>query len=271
MNGEMLIDAVVTWVDGNDPVWQEERNKYNPNKQQDGSANRYRDWDLLKYWFRGIEKFAPWFNKIYFVTWGHLPTWLDISNPKIRIVKHSDYISQEYLPTFSSRTIEMNVHRISGLSEHFVYFNDDMFLIKPVKASHFFKKGLPCDMAVLKPISYDKWTIGLYTKLNELIVIGEHFNKRDCIKKNFTKFFNLKYGKYLIENICNMLYSNFTGFRCTHSPYPFLKKTFDNVWENAYEIMDETCKTSSEVIAVSIPGYLNIGKFVKGILHQKMI
>ncbi|MBQ6357217.1 MAG: capsule biosynthesis protein CapK, partial [Solobacterium sp.] len=39
--------------------------------------NRFKDWGLFKYWFRGVEKFAPWVNKIYFITWGHVPTWLD--------------------------------------------------------------------------------------------------------------------------------------------------------------------------------------------------
>ena len=83
------IDFVVMWVDGNDPEWQKKKNKYDVNAKSDGSIYRYRDWDLLQYWFRGVEKFAPWVNKIYFITWGHLPKWLNriIQKLKLLIIK----------------------------------------------------------------------------------------------------------------------------------------------------------------------------------------
>ena len=56
--------------------------KYSHNPKGNG-VNRYRDWNNLRYWFRGVEKFAPWVRKIHFVTWGHIPDWLDTTNPKI--------------------------------------------------------------------------------------------------------------------------------------------------------------------------------------------
>ena len=64
------IDFVMIWVDNNDPEWQKSYNQYKPNnnKKEDASIVRYRDWDNLKYWFRGVEKFAPWVNKIHFIT-----------------------------------------------------------------------------------------------------------------------------------------------------------------------------------------------------------
>ena len=128
MSENYPIDFVVTWVDGNDPIWQAEKAKYSPNKNADNRNVRFRDWDNMQYWFRAVEKFAPWVNKIHFVTYGHLPKWLNTDNPKLNIVKHSDFIPKEYLPTFSSHSIELNLHRIEGLAERFVYFNDDMFL-----------------------------------------------------------------------------------------------------------------------------------------------
>ena len=83
------IDFVIMWVDGSDPKWLAEKNKYSEKKVSiDDGINRYRDMNLLKYWFRGVEKYTPWVNKIYFVTWGHLPEWLDTSNPKLVIVNH---------------------------------------------------------------------------------------------------------------------------------------------------------------------------------------
>ena len=114
MKASEKIDFVIMWVDGNDPKWQTEKNKYTPPLNADASICRYRDFDLLKYWFRGVEKYAPWVNKIHFITWGHIPSWLDTNNPKINIVKHEDYIPRKYLPTFNANTIELNVHSIEG-------------------------------------------------------------------------------------------------------------------------------------------------------------
>ena len=130
------IDFVVTWVDGNDPVWQEAKSHYAP-ADADIRAARYRDWEQLKYWFRAVEKYAPWVNKIHFVTFGHLPKWLNIDNPKLHIVKHEDFIPKEYLPVFNSTAIEIYLHCIPGLSENFVYFNDDFYLMKPSQPEDF--------------------------------------------------------------------------------------------------------------------------------------
>ncbi len=135
------IDFVLLWVDGSDLRWLEEKNRYSDSGgivSASQSAARYRDWDNLQYWFRGVEKFAPWVNKIYFITWGHTPSWLNKAHPKLKIVNHRDFIPEEYLPTFNSNAIELNLHRIDGLSEHFVAFNDDMFIIDHVEARDFF-------------------------------------------------------------------------------------------------------------------------------------
>ena len=111
MKKQTQIDFVVTWVDDRDLEWRKERAKYSGDRGTDNRDERYRDWDLLRYWFRGVEKYAPWVRKIHFVTWGHLPAWLDTSNPKLHIVKHEDYISKEYLPFRQS--ISQNNHRKS--------------------------------------------------------------------------------------------------------------------------------------------------------------
>ena len=143
------IDFVITWVDGSDPKWLTDRAKYVLEDERIDES-RYRDWGFLRYWFRAVEANAPWVRKIHFVTYGHIPEWLDVSNSKLHIVKHEDFIDKKYLPTFNSCAIEMNLHKIPGLAEQFVYFNDDMFLNKPVKPEFFFKDGLPKDSFVLK-------------------------------------------------------------------------------------------------------------------------
>ena len=87
------IDFVITWVDGDDAEWLEQKNLYYQKEmgvfQKDASTSRYRDWGTLKYLFRGIEEYASWVNKVYFVTWGHCPDWLNKSNPKLKIIRHS--------------------------------------------------------------------------------------------------------------------------------------------------------------------------------------
>ena len=100
------IDIVIPWVDGNDIKWQNEKNKYKQKKDEKlNNSSRFRDWDNLQYIFRGIEKFMPWVNNIFFITWGHLPKWLNVDNPKLKIINHKDYIPSKYLPTFNSHTI----------------------------------------------------------------------------------------------------------------------------------------------------------------------
>ena len=71
------IDFVILWVDGSDPEWKKQKSKYSHDSKDDDRPQRYRDFGMLRYWFRGVEKFAPWVRNIYFVTWGHLPEWLD--------------------------------------------------------------------------------------------------------------------------------------------------------------------------------------------------
>jgi len=125
------IDFVVTWVDGNDPVWQKERAETLGLHEYAASGNgvcRYRDWSSFRYWFRAVETYAPWVRYVHLVTWGHVPEWLKLDCPKLRIVNHKDYVPAEYLPTFNCQPLELNLFRIPDLSEHFVYFNDDMLL-----------------------------------------------------------------------------------------------------------------------------------------------
>ena len=82
---EEKIDFVITWVDGNDPAWRKDFEYYSEleGRDIDKRVVRFRDWENLQYWFRGVEKFAPWVNKIYFVTYGHVPGWLNTEHPKL--------------------------------------------------------------------------------------------------------------------------------------------------------------------------------------------
>ncbi|HEM3619173.1 TPA: Stealth CR1 domain-containing protein [Streptococcus suis] len=234
------IDFVVMWVDGNDPEWQKEKQKFSVDDNADGSIYRYRDFGLLKYWFRGVEKFAPWVNNVYFVTWGHVPEWLDLSNPKLKIVRHSDYIPKEYLPTFSANTIENNLHRINGLSEKFVLLNDDFYLINYVTEDDFFKNGKPMDTVALNVQCPQKSLISRYFGINNTAIINEYFDFKSSIKDNFWKWFTLKNGKPMLRSIILKSCPRFPGFWQHHLASSFLKSTFEEVWDKEFDTLNLT-------------------------------
>lgn len=226
------IDFVLTWVDGSDPDWLAQRREYQPGRGTDAGESRYRDWDNLQYWFRGVEKFAPWVNKIYFVTWGHVPKWLNTAHEKIQIVKHEDFMAPAYLPTFNINSIELNLHRIKGLSEHFVFFNDDMFLIDSVKQEDFFKNGLPCDCCIETALVQDNIRNPFANILmNDAALVNMHYNKKEVIKKQAKKWFSPAYGAMLFRNVLMLPYREFSSFKYSHLPSPFLKATYWKVWE----------------------------------------
>ena len=231
------IDFVVTWVDDTDPVWLAKRAEYDIKKNETvNSAARYRDWEILKYWFRGVEKFAPWVNNVYFVTDNQKPDWLNINNPKLKWVKHTDYIPSEYLPTFGSTPIELNFHRIEGLSDRVVYFNDDVFIIDKTKPEDFFKNGLPCDLPRLG-VLYPTDTFS-QMMFNNMQLLNKHFSLKRSIKENPIKW--IKHQS--ISGVLKLfLYGRRNLISYSVNPHihaTFLKKTFEEMWNKEYELLD---------------------------------
>lgn len=239
------IDFVVTWVDGNDPAWRQEKAKYSGNGAFDDREERYRDWELLQYWFRGVEQFAPWVRKIHFVTWGHLPKWLDTTNPKLHIVRHEDYIPKEYLPVFNSTVLEIYMHRIEGLAEHFVYFNDDVFLTGSVQPEDFFKGGKPCDMLAFQPVVANPQNPTMsHLFLNNTLVLAKYFDKRKEVKAHWKDYFKIGYPPlYFFYNMLELAFPLYTGFYNVHGPAAFTRTTFEELWEKEEEILKETSQS----------------------------
>lgn len=244
------IDFVITWVDGSDPVWKKEKAEYSRDMQSDAASmekeenslvddreERYRDYGLLRFWFRGVEQFAPWVRKIHFVTYGHLPKWLDTNNPKLNIVKHEDIIPKEYLPTYNSNVIELYMYRIEGLSEHYVYFNDDMFLINKVLPEFFFREGKPCDLLAFQPVvANSENPVMSHLFLNNALVLAKYFNKRENVKKQPGSYFKLGYPPlYFFYNLLELAFPKFTGFFTVHGPVPFCRQTYRDLWEKEGE------------------------------------
>ena len=128
------IDLVVTYVDGSEQKWLNSVSQY----KVELSAARFRTWDIFQFWFRCVETNLPFIRTIHLVVSNieQVPKWLDTN--KVHIVLHEEILPSCLLPTFNSTTIEMFLHRIPGLAEHFIYSNDDVFPFKPIDVHSFF-------------------------------------------------------------------------------------------------------------------------------------
>lgn len=143
----MDIDLVYLWVAGSDPVWQAKKAAYEQDDllklPETTGVCRFNDNGELRYSLRSVERFVPWIRRIFIVTDNQIPAWLDTSNPRVRIVDHREIMPEEVLPVFNSNALELYLCRIPGLSEHFLYANDDMFFGAPLTPGFFFdKEGL---------------------------------------------------------------------------------------------------------------------------------
>ncbi|WP_338676129.1 stealth family protein [Streptomyces sp. SCSIO 30461] len=135
------IDAVYTWVDGQDPAWLRRRAEATGEAYHEEAANaaRYISRDELRYSLRSLYQNAPWIRTVYLVTDDQTPDWLDTLSPGLKVVSHKDIFADPgVLPTFNSHAIESQLHHIDGLAEHFLYFNDDVFLGRPTTPQDFF-------------------------------------------------------------------------------------------------------------------------------------
>ena len=140
---------VYCWCDGSDPAFIERKKQYLAMESEmpgEGEAGEYRfsDNEELRYSLRSLAKFVPWIRHVYIVTDRQQPRWLDASCDKLTVVDHSEILPPALIPMFESATIERYLAEIPGLSEHFLYGNDDMFFGRPLAPSFFFSaEGRP--------------------------------------------------------------------------------------------------------------------------------
>lgn len=209
------IDLVYLWVDGSDPEWQAKRNTLIGKTEKKSAVNcdgRYANNDELKYSLRSIEMYAPWIRKIFIVTDNQTPEWLDTSNPKIKIVDHTEILPPESLPCFNSCVIEHFLYKIPELAEHFLYANDDMFINKPVDKNDFFgEDGMPIIRLNRRP--FRKLTYIFKEK-----IMGRTLS-------NYVK--TIKYAAELVEKKYGIYY----GGKTHHNIDAYLKSNYTRVWE----------------------------------------
>lgn len=218
------IDAVILWVDGNDEKHHNKILSYLEDKEKVKNKKfrtRYDQVNEIQYTIDSILKFAPYIQNIYIVTDEQTPQFLkekksDTYN-KVNVIDHREIFSgyENYLPVFNCRPIETCIYRIPNLAEHFIYFNDDFFLINDTKPEDFFKDGLP--------ILRGKW---------------QKFDT-DVFYKKFKK---ARIGhKYAQQKAAQLLgFKNYYNFK--HTPHPLRKSTFENYFSSNQDIFVENIK-----------------------------
>ena len=206
-----VIDAVILWVDGDDPRHREKILSYVEDDCFDQSRefhDRFAQINEIKYTVDSLLKFAPFLRKIHLITDNQIPEFLtkecDKSiYEKLSIVDHKVIFRgyQQYLPTFNCLSIETCMYRIPDLAEHFIYLNDDFFLINNTSSKDYFEE----DMPILRG-RWQKFYADIFYK----------------------KFMKQREGhKHYQQNAARLLKSK-KYYRFFHTPHPLRKSTFEN-------------------------------------------
>jgi hypothetical protein len=245
----MIIDFVFIYVNGSDQKHIEKKNNYmNDNNKKYNKNIRYENIDEIKYSVNSIIKNLKWINKIYIVTDEQIPPINDIliSTGKVVIIDHKQIIPSEYLPTFYSDVIESYIYKIPGLSDFFLYGNDDCFCLSKMKYSDFYNNkkfkiyASTCSSYLLKLISnQNEYFSRIYNTVKMLKAMNINKNNEFIISHQI-KFFKKKTLEE-IENIfskeLNILRKN--KFRNnTDINYHFLVMNYENFINNNNKIIE---------------------------------
>ncbi|WP_434923051.1 stealth conserved region 3 domain-containing protein [Glutamicibacter sp. PAEs-4] len=252
------IDVVYTWVDGEDPSWQEKRTRLQA--EIDGveyhaeaiHSARFTSRDELLYSLRSLEAYAPWVNHVFLVTDGQRPDWLS-DTEKMTVVDHKEIFDPKDLPTFNSNAIISRLHHIPGLSEHFIYMNDDVMLGQPLSPNDFFT---PSGIARVST-SNNRRPFGSPSIADE-----PHIN----LTRNIRTLLEREFGVTVSRAI-------------KHTPHPLIKSvmfememkfqnTFESTWSSRFRhhediVADQLHHYYAQIIGKAVPGsltynYINI-------------
>ncbi len=254
------IDAVFTWVDGND---QKHIDKMMPFLAGNNSwknkkfKTRFQQVNEIEYSVRSIIKFASFIKNIYIVTDNQTPSFLKEYNetksenePEIKIIDHSVIFRDclDVLPVFNSMSIETMIYKIPDLSEHFVYFNDDFILFNPIKPSDFFIDGLP----VIRG-RWSKFDINImYKSIHNRFLIFQG-------KKSKKSMYGYKRAQQISANIVG-----FTDkyFRMHHTPTALKKSTLELFFAENKNVMLQNIqykfRNSKQFILQTLANHLEI-------------
>ena len=184
----------------------------------------------------------PWINKIFLITCGQVPKFLNIENSRVEVVDHKDFIPEKYLPTFSVNPIEMNMHRIKDLSENFIFFNDDVFPLRPIPEEYYFQNDMVCDEAVENIITTTSFGAvshnTRYAQVNNMFIINKYFKKREVQAAHPEQWFNDCYEEHLERTKACEYWYDFPGFYDPHLANAMKKSTLAHLWDIEPKALD---------------------------------
>lgn len=195
---DVAVDIVYLWVDGADPAWQRKRRhtyanwiKLNPNELAvfGNAAGRYRDNGELRFNLRALDKFFPHHGHVYIVTDGQTPPWLRRQSG-VTVVDHQDLLPAGQGPVFDSGNIESYLHRIDGLSERFIYMNDDVFFGAPVDINWWFGQKPKVFLEPAEVPHFDGYQAGETSLINASLLsrdwLGQHYPDYQHVARVFS-------------------------------------------------------------------------------------
>lgn len=238
MNTQLPIDAVILWVDGNDPAHQQKMQQFIPNGINAKSRNfrtRFDQVEEIEYAIKSIIRHASFVRNIFLVTDNQIPKFLSKTENKeiadrIQIVDHKVIFEgyEQYLPTFNAMSIESMVHRIPNLSENYIYFNDDLFLIRPITEEEFFYEGIPIFRGEWR--SYDERIWYKRIRNTFLNAIGKPYRKN---KSGYKKS---------QQNIARALGIDKKYFKFHHTPAAMVKSTIANYFKEHPQMLEQNIR-----------------------------
>lgn len=225
------MDVVVLYCSDEDKKWLGEFNRSKRLESglagrvldgQSAGKSRYRDWEMFRYWFRGLERnCSSWLGNVYLVVSreSQVPRWLNLKHPKLKVVYHEEFIPKELLPTFNTNTIQFYVSWIKGLGEEFLLSDDDCFFMREIDKEMYFRDGLPVkdgrtkEIRFHKEVGYDKT---FYAMLNNNIRLmqrecGYTFHPNHLIKNRLKS-----HESYLLDKYYTEIYDSLKASRFRH-------------------------------------------------------
>ena len=237
---KIIIDAVFTWVDGNEPAHKLKMQNHLKDKNEINSKAvkmRFGQINEIEFSVKSIRKYAKFVRNIFIVTDNQIPEFLQTTNqfPNVFIVDHKTIFEgyEQYLPTFNSRSIETLLYRIPNLSEHFIYLNDDMMLINDTEPTDFFRNGFPVLRGKWNNNYSDKNGSALKTNQSKESLVHRKGKKNAAALIGFDVVFDIH-----------------------HTPYPLRKSTFTNYFNKNKVVLEENIKFKFRDIKQFVPQVL---------------
>jgi hypothetical protein len=217
------IDIVYTWVDGGNEEWLEEKATFTPGNGVDNGSNRFNDNEEIKYSLRSVDLFAPWIRNIFIVTYDEssYPSYLNLNHPKIKIIPHSMiFKNQDHLPTYNSHAIEANIGRIPGLSDRFLYANDDAMFGSNITKNDFINMDGTMRIGTGNMALYNNPLIDLFIKGSTTAYAKSWRNLALLLKRDYSSSMFVRQPSHHIQiidkRILNSIYPDEINLTSSH-------------------------------------------------------